>query len=401
MSRRHRLRGLATRLASASVGATLAAGMILVLPSPVSDPASTFLPAATLGIHTTSVETPPSWPTKSSAAVVVPALAVAADVHDHVAPIASLTKLMTAYVVLQKLPLSLGESGPCLTVNAADVAYYEAINAQGESDAAVAVGERLCENQLLAGLLVHSAGNFAVMLANLAWGSPRALVAHMNEQAHAMGLLHTHYADVAGIDSDSVSTALEQGELAAALMQSPVVRAIVDQPSVTLPVAGTLSSYTPYVGVDGVVGVKSGRTDAAGGCDVMAMRFTLGTQPQLAYVVILGARGGDLLTPAGNQALVLARSVVASLTSVTLRAGTPVGTIGWDNERVNVVTTQAVTLFSLGAFPSTSVRAHVFVYRGELTRGTMVGFLTTSTGARVPLTVAHALTPLTRAERLR
>ena len=48
------------------------------------------------------------------------------------------------------------------------------------------------------------------------------------------------------------------------LMKSPLVRAIVDQTSVTLPVAGTVSSFTPFVGVDNVIGVKSGRTAAAG-----------------------------------------------------------------------------------------------------------------------------------------
>ena len=40
------------------------------------------------------------------------------------------------------------------------------------------------------------------------------------------------------------------------------------QSSVTLPVAGTISTYTPFLGLDGVIGVKSGFTTQAGGCDV-------------------------------------------------------------------------------------------------------------------------------------
>ena len=47
---------------------------------------------------------------------------------------------------------------------------------------------------------------------------------------------------------------------------------MVQQSSVTLPVAGTISTYTPLLGLDGVIGVKSGFTTAAGGCDVLGGR---------------------------------------------------------------------------------------------------------------------------------
>ena len=42
-------------------------------------------------------------------------------------------------------------------------------------------------------------------------------------------------------------------------------------PSITLPVAGTVSTYTPLLGIQGVIGVKSGFTTQAGGCDVLAV----------------------------------------------------------------------------------------------------------------------------------
>jgi D-alanyl-D-alanine carboxypeptidase (penicillin-binding protein 5/6) len=55
----------------------------------------------------------------------VPQLSVAASSPNQPrVPIASLTKMMTAWVVLHKLPLTSGESGPCLTVNGADLALY-------------------------------------------------------------------------------------------------------------------------------------------------------------------------------------------------------------------------------------------------------------------------------------
>jgi D-alanyl-D-alanine carboxypeptidase (penicillin-binding protein 5/6) len=378
----------------------MAAGMIFMMQIPFLHQASTF--ESTLSSINVPTVTPITWPNVGSAALVIPALGVRRAYHNAVVPIASVTKLMTAYVTLQKLPLNVGETGPCLNVNAGDLAYYNAIKDDGESSAAVAVGERLCEDQLLAGLLVHSAGNFATMLANLAWGGTREFVAHMNVDAHLLGLTGTHYADVAGVDTGSVSTALDQGELAAALMKSTVVRGIVDQSSVTLPVAGTLNSYTPFVGQDNVVGVKSGRTDAAGGCDVMAMTFSIDGQSELAFAVVLGARGGDLLGPAGNEALSLERSVLSSHRSVVLPAGTVVGTIGWANERVNVVTQVHLRMDYFTALNGADTRLSIFPQKGPISAGQVVGWLTVDDGSttRVPLTVEHRLAPLSLLQRV-
>ncbi len=388
------------RLFSMGAGASVAAGMIFMMQVPLLHQASNFV--SDLGQLDVPAATPIAWPSVGSAAVVIPSLGVERSYHNSVVSIASLTKLMTAYVTLQKLPLSVGQTGPCLNVNADDVTYFQTIKAEGQSSAAVAVGEHLCEDQLLAGMLVHSAGNFATMLANLSYGGTQNFVAEMNVQARVLGLTGTHYVDVTGIDTGSVSTALDQGLLAARLMQSPVVRAIVDQPAVTLPVAGTLSSFTPYVGQDGVIGVKSGRTDAAGGCDVMAMTFNLAGQSQIAYAVVLGARGGDLLGPAGHEALALERSVIQSRTSVSWPAGTVVGSIGWDDQRVNVVTQRAVSVNAFTAFGGVGARVVVLPENGVVEPGTVVGWLDVGTGAgsRIPVTVARRLTPLTIWQRV-
>jgi len=387
-----------TRVASMGLGASLAAGMIFMMQVPLLHQSSTFV--SRIATLDPPAATAIAWPKVGSAAVVIPALGVARAHHDGVVPIASLTKMMTAYVVMEKLPLNPGETGPCLNVNSDDVAYYQTIKEEGQSSAAVAVGERLCEDQLLAGLLVHSAGNFATMLANLAWGGTKAFVAHMNADAVALGLAGTHYVDVTGIGTGSVSTALDQGLLAAKLMQWPAVRAIVDQPSVSLPVAGTLNSFTPFVGQDNVIGVKSGRTDAAGGCDVMAMTFDDAGQSQIAYAVVLGQRGGDLLGPAGKAALALEDSVLRSQTSVTWPAGTVVGSVGWDNQRVNVVTQAPVSVHVFTALGGVSARVSVFPQTGPVASGQVVGFLRLGTANQVPLVTERGLTPLTIWQRV-
>lgn len=384
-----------------TLGATLATGMIFMMQSPLLHQSSTS--TSLLSRLNVPAATTIAWPEVGSAALVIPALGLQRSHHNAVVPIASLTKLMTAYVVLQKLPLLPGETGPCLRVNADDVAYYETLVDSGQSSAAVAVGETLCENQLLAGLLVHSAGNFATMLANLAWGGTTLFVENMNIQAHVLDLTGTHYVDVTGVGTQSVSTALDQGELAARLMQFAVVRAIVNQSSVTLPVAGTLGSFQPYVGLDNVVGVKSGRTAAAGGCDVMAMTFTLGGKTELAYAVVLGARGGDLLGPAGDEALALEQSVLRSEKSLWIPAGTVVGTLGWDNQRVNVVVKDHLELSWFTALHAANVRLHIDAETKPVKPGQVVGWLNVNEGVgyRVPLTVKRRVSSLSLFQRLR
>jgi D-alanyl-D-alanine carboxypeptidase (penicillin-binding protein 5/6) len=374
----------------------IASGMVFMMPSPLLHQPSTSTSTPSLSNLDAAVAAPLAWPHVGSAAVVVPAMGLERSFHDEVVPIASLTKLMTAYVTLQKLPLAPGETGPCLRVNAGDVANYDEMVADGESSAAVAVGETLCENQLLAGLMVHSAGNFATMLANLTWGGPVAFVQQMNDEARTLNLVGTHYADVTGVDAGSVSTALDMGELASLLMENPVIREIAAQSTVTLPVAGTLGSYTPFIGVDNVVGVKSGRTQAAGGCDVMAMTFSLDGQTQLAYAVVLGAQGGDLLGPAGDEALALERSVMASLRTLWIPAGTVVGTLGWGDQRVNVVVKKHVRLSWFASLHSAAVRVHIDAETQPVTAGDVVGTLSVQVGVvqQVPLTVEHSISPI-------
>jgi len=91
------------------------------------------------------------------------------------------------------------------------------------------------------------------------------------------------------------------------------------------------------VGTNDVIGVKSGRTSAAGGCDVMAMTFRLGAKTETLYAVVLGQEGGDLLGPAGSAALALARSALASQLphSYEFLSTKSLGTIGWGARRVS------------------------------------------------------------------
>ena len=399
--RRPALRGLATRFFSLVLGTVVAGSLVVSLQLPLLHQAA----AAAVSLSSLNAPVVPgavAWPSVGSAALVIPSLDVAESWHDNVVPIASLTKMMTAYVTLQKLPLAPGQNGPCVTITAGDVSTYHAMLQTDQSNAAIALGESLCEADLLKGLLVHSANNYASLLAVMVAGSVPAFVRLMNESALALGLDSTHYVDASGFEAGSVSTALDQAKLAAVVMRSPLVRSLVMLPSVTLPVAGIVNSYTPYVGTDNVIGVKSGRTLAAGGCDVMAMTFVQGGVTRIIYSVVLGQRGGDLLTPAGQAALALAQSALANRVQVVYARGDSVGHLGWGAMQIpfGFSHRSVVTWWSPRSTPSISVVMRPISQR--IRRGDIVGWLRAHGSlTSIALVALKSLSPPTIWQRLR
>jgi D-alanyl-D-alanine carboxypeptidase (penicillin-binding protein 5/6) len=230
--------------------------------------------------------------------------------------------MMTVWVVLHRLPLTYEQSGPCLVVSAHDVALYNYDVDTGQSNARIVLGERICEGTLLRGLLVHSAGDYSQLLQSLIGWSPATFVRVMNADARTMGLIHTHYVDLSGISPGDRSTAGDQAKLAVNLMtDEPIVDQIVALTHVTLPFNGVVESYTPLIGVANVVGVKSGFTNLAGGCEVMAVKVTIGANTFLTYAVVLGQRGWNALNVAGDAALALSRSVRAAIKQVRTPSG--------------------------------------------------------------------------------
>ena len=207
-------------------------------------------------------------------------------------------------------------------VNANDVAQYNYDVASGQSNARIVLGERICEGTLLRGLLVHSAGDYAQLLLTIIGWSPATFVRVMNADARAMGLTRTHYADLSGISRADQSTAGAQVTLAVDLMnREPIVDQIVALTHVALPENGVVESYTPYIGTADVVGVKSGFTNPAGGCDVMAVKVTIGATTFLTYAVVLGEHGWNAINVAGSDALALEQSLRASIKQVRTSAG--------------------------------------------------------------------------------
>ena len=213
---------------------------------------------------------PFSWPARGEAAIAVDGFGLLGSNGRASVPMASTAKMMTALLILEGHPLVEGQSGPVLVISGDDVATYQRDLAQGKSTVPVIAGERLTEYQLLQGLLIPSANNFAELLASWDAGSIPAFVAKMNARAASLGLSGTHFVDPSGFDPRTISTPTDLIGLARLGMQKPVFAAIVGQPQATLPVAGVVHNIDTLLGQEGIIGVKTGHTDQAGGNFVFA-----------------------------------------------------------------------------------------------------------------------------------
>ena len=198
----------------------------------------------------------------------------AASPAEQPAPIASLAKVMTAYLVLKRYPLSDVADGFTMTITAAEAQDQIQGAAENQSGVAVAAGEQLTERQLLEALLIPSGNNIARLLAAHVAGSETRFVAEMNAEARSLGMDYTTYTDPSGFDPSTVSTAADQLRVFRQAMRSPVFRQIVSMPSVTLPVAGTLTNFNPLI-AEGYAG-KTGSDSAAGGCLAFFTDVTVG-----------------------------------------------------------------------------------------------------------------------------
>jgi serine-type D-Ala-D-Ala carboxypeptidase (penicillin-binding protein 5/6) len=251
-------------------------------------------------IHVSTIR----WPLRGQAALVLGNGRPAASPHQQPAPIASLAKLMTAYLTLERYPLSVAQEGFSITVTAAQAQAVVQEAAENQSVVAVRAGEQLTERQLLEALLIPSGNNIAELLADQVAGSEPRFIAEMNAEARALGMDHTIYTDPSGFDPSTVSTAADQLRVLKRAMRFPVFRRIVSTASVTLPVAGTLTNFNPLL-PKGYAG-KTGSDSAAGGCLAFFTHVTVSGHRHMAAGVVMGqGEGSDtsaLLAAAGEAA---------------------------------------------------------------------------------------------------
>lgn len=223
--RRHReilaLLAVHACLAGCTVGALTASPSGPVAPHPqATSPSGTVTPRAGTATPIQERLGAVSWPTDGVSAADISGIGITdGPGATRQVSIASVAKLMTAYVILQDHPLSGAGSGPDITVEPSEAAAYPSQARHGDSLVAVAAGEAISERHALEALLLPSADNMAWILARWDAGSQDAFVARMNATARTLGMNGTSYTDPSGLDPSTTSTAADQVRLGMAAMQ--------------------------------------------------------------------------------------------------------------------------------------------------------------------------------------
>jgi serine-type D-Ala-D-Ala carboxypeptidase (penicillin-binding protein 5/6) len=250
------------------------------------------------------------WPAHGTAAVGVSGLGlVATSGNEQAIPAASVTKVMTALIVIEDKPFNKDETGPQITLTDIDVQSYQSDLSEMQSVVRVESGEQLTELQLLEGMLIPSANNFAETVARWDAGSLDAFVAKMNARATALHLTHSKFADVSGASSGSVSTPSDLVHLGMSAIQNAVLAEIVATEQVTLPLAGTVPNVNSVLGKNGIFGIKTGSGLDSGANFLFAANASIDGHTIVVYGCVMGQ-------PTLDVAFSSARTLITAMSTV-------------------------------------------------------------------------------------
>src|SRR5450830_503247 len=226
---------------------------------------------------------------------------IAAQEPDMRIEPASLTKIMTAYLVFTALTekkLDLNQS-----VNVSPHAWKVD---SSSSKMFIEPNKPVTINELLYGLIVDSGNDAAVALAEAVAGSEEAFVVQMNRQAERIGMKATHYANPHGLPSpENYSTARDLSTLAARLISDfpAFYKTYYSTKSytynkITQPNRNRLLWLDPTVD-----GMKTGHTEAAGFCMIASARRPGGSGERRLISVVLGTTSDQARTQESQKLL--------------------------------------------------------------------------------------------------
>ncbi len=318
-------------------------------------------------------------------------------------PMASVAKVITALAVLKVHPIQPGTQGETMTITKQDVATYNQYLAEGQSVVEVEVGEQLTEYQALQALLLPSANNMADVLVRWAFGSAQDYLTFANPFVDTLGLSNTQIADASGFSAQTASTAADLAKLAEIAMNQPVIAEIVVQPQADLPVAGTVYNVNYQLGSAGIVGIKTGNTDEAGGCYLFAAKRQLDASNS---VTVVGAvMGAPNLVIAMKDTLPLLDEAFKNFkVTKPVETNQIIGLVSQPGgSSVPIVAQQGVAVVSWAA---QTMRAEFSMapLRAQVSAGDELGTLTLHAGDmeyKVPLVAAEAIATRSALWRLR
>ncbi|OLZ61226.1 hypothetical protein AVW11_24720 [Streptomyces amritsarensis] len=340
------------------------------------------------------------WPSEGQAYMAAAGLGTLGQSGEQKpVPIASVTKSMTAYIILRDHPIKKGEQGAMIDVDKTaetEGKKNDSVNNESTLDT-VKEGDKISEYDAIAALMIPSANNIARLLARWDSGSQEAFVKKMNDTAKELGMTNTTYTDPSGLDATTVSTAEDQVKLGLKLVEIETLLDITKKPNWVDPSGKSWRNWNGLTGPSGALGIKTGTTTKAGGNLLFAAQKKIGNTNQLIVGAVLGQHKPsiiDTVLAASKQLMVGTQKALEGATVV--KKGDVVGYVddglGGRTPVVATADVQAIGWASLtvtvkladggGAMPQTA-RA-----------GTEVGVLTVGEGAsqvKVPVALKSDL----------
>ncbi|MEW1889545.1 serine hydrolase [Streptomyces sp. NPDC085659] len=327
------------------------------------------------------------WPSQGQSAVTVDGVgSLGSSGAQKPAPIASVAKIMTAYVILQGHPLKGKDEGEKITV---DQQAEDESKAEDESTAPISKGQQFTEKQMLQLLMIPSGNNAARLFARWDSSSEAAFVTKMNDEAKKLGMTHTTYTDPSGLKKTTVSTADDQLKLARAVMANEVFREIVDTPQIKIDgIDTTIYNNNTLLLKPGVSGIKTGSSTPAGGNLIWSANTVVDGKKLWIYGAVMGQQAGtgqpyDSLVKSLDNSLKLIEAAQAAVTSAkVVHKGNVVGYVddGFGGRTPLVATADLKAKGWPGLEVELSVQGNGKKISRSMKAGTEVGVVTVGTG---------------------
>lgn len=310
-------------------------------------------------------------------------------------PMASLTKLITALVVLDAHPLAHAtDPGPTITFGKRDHDLYDKYYLMGATIAPMPTGVRMSQHNALSAMLVPSASNYAEAVATWAFGSPWGFARAAEAWLAKNGLTGTRVVEPTGIDPRNTSTPRDLiaiGKLAAA---HPVVANIVAKPTFSIPGAGAVSTTNLLLGERGITGLKTGNLGAGSFNFLYSARLDVGVGGPVTVIGVV--LGGSSRESVNHSVLTTIDSLHTGFQTVPLaEEGEVVGryTTAWGSTARLVVSEDA----AIYTWSDTPIEVSLDVSTPEdYADGEEVGTITWTAGpatVTVPVEVAGSIRP--------
>lgn len=261
------------------------------------------------------------WPGEGQGQIAVSGLGVVGEFgEEKPVPIASVTKTMTAYIIMRDHPFKRGEDGASIPVDALaeKEGGYDRTNDESTLNT-IKEGDTISQRDALSAVMIPSANNVARLLARWDAGSEKAFVKKMNDTAKELGMTNTTYTDPSGLDATTVSTAADQVKLGQALVKNKAMVDITRQQEWYDPSGKRHSNYNTLMPRNGAIGIKTGSTTKAGGNLLFAAYRDIGGTTQTIVGAVLGQHKPSILETVNRvseEVLVATREALKAKTVV-------------------------------------------------------------------------------------